>query len=98
MPKYLSKRFVLEGSVQGVGCRSQVCEWADSIGHISGWVRNLSDGSVEVCAKGPDWRLKDFEEALAGKMTLPVRISRVKVEDLPEDFTVAGFVIKRDST
>ncbi|MBQ4472485.1 MAG: acylphosphatase [Alphaproteobacteria bacterium] len=39
------------GRVQGVGFR----RWAERTAekyHISGWVRNLSDGSVEIMMKG----------------------------------------------
>lgn len=45
------KRFVFHGSVQGVGFRYKACYSAKN-GGVSGWVRNLADGSVEMEAEG----------------------------------------------
>src|SRR5881392_4348090 len=46
-----AKRYVVRGRVQGVGFRCFVEREAHILG-ISGWVRNNSDGSVEVLAQG----------------------------------------------
>jgi acylphosphatase len=46
-----ARRFVVRGRVQGVGFRWFVEREAHMLG-ISGWVRNNSDGSVEVFAQG----------------------------------------------
>jgi acylphosphatase len=47
----LAHRFIVRGRVQGVGFRWFVEREAHILG-ISGWVRNNSDGSVEVMAQG----------------------------------------------
>ena len=96
MPSLVAKRFQLIGRVQGVGCRVQVHELVEGIGHLSGFVRNLPDGSVEVCLKGPDWRMADIEKILREKLWEPVRVDRVEVEELPGSFAPTGFVIRRD--
>jgi acylphosphatase len=80
--KQIAKRVVLEGLVQGVGCRAQVQDWVESIGHISGFVRNLSDGRVELYLKGDHWRIERLVGILRGKMYPPVKVERVLEEDL----------------
>ena len=56
-------RFRVRGSVQGVGYRYFVLREAESRG-ITGYVRNLADGSVEVVAEGGDGPLREMEERL----------------------------------
>ena len=46
-----ARRFVVRGRVQGVGFRWFVEREAHILG-IAGWVRNNSNGSVEVLARG----------------------------------------------
>jgi len=83
MPSFVGKRFVLEGSVQAVGCRAQIYDLVENLGHISGFVRNLPNGTVEVCAKGPEWRIQDLERILREKLRHPVKVERLLVEDWP---------------
>ena len=47
----LAHRYIVRGRVQGVGFRWFVEREAHILG-VSGWVRNNSDGSVEVLAQG----------------------------------------------
>jgi len=56
-------RYVVRGRVQGVGYRYFVLRQADVIG-VSGFARNLPDGSVEVVAEGGEDALERFETAL----------------------------------
>ncbi len=96
MPSYTAKRFILEGRVQGVGCRAHVYDLVENIGHISGFVRNMSNGSVEVCVKGPEWRLQDLERILRTKLQPPIKIDRLLVEDWqPKAEEFNGFRILR---
>lgn len=96
MPKYIAKRFILEGSVQGVGCRAQIYDIVEGIGHLSGFVRNLPNGHVEVCVKGPDWRVNDLEGILRQKLDPPVVVDRMLVDEWVEEREAFnGFIIRR---
>ncbi|RJR22615.1 MAG: acylphosphatase [Desulfobacteraceae bacterium] len=45
-------RLIIAGVVQGVWFRESTRRHAQSLG-IAGWVRNCSDGTVEIVAEGP---------------------------------------------
>lgn len=86
----VAKRIIFTGTVQGVGFRFT----ANSIARrcrINGYVRNLSDGSVEMLAQGEpqdiDACLNDIGESFAGY------IRDKKVEDLPPDPSYTDFKI-----
>lgn len=49
----IKKRFRIYGHVQGVGFRYFTWQYALKIG-VTGFVRNLADGSVEVIAVGSE--------------------------------------------
>ena len=55
---------LVRGRVQGVGFRWFVRERARELG-VSGWVRNRSDGSVEVEAEGDVASLDELRRTLA---------------------------------
>lgn len=52
-------RLRIKGRVQGVGYREWAIEEATARG-LSGWIRNRSDGSVEMLIAGPDETIKDM--------------------------------------
>jgi acylphosphatase len=54
---------LISGRVQGVFFRDQTRTWAGSLG-ITGWVRNLRDGRVEVLAEGEREALESLIERL----------------------------------
>jgi len=58
-----SFRYVVRGRVQGVGYRYFVMREAAALG-VSGFARNLPDGSVEVIAEAADDVLAQFEDRL----------------------------------
>ena len=56
-------RLRIKGQVQGVGFRDWAVDEARGRG-LSGWVRNRSDGSVEMLVAGPDATVQDLLRAL----------------------------------
>jgi acylphosphatase len=56
----IARRLLVSGRVQGVGFRWFVVE-AASVEGITGWVRNVADGSVEVMAEGEAEAMERFE-------------------------------------
>lgn len=50
---------IIHGNVQGVGFRATSKRFAESL-ELKGFVRNLSDGTVEICAQGPKKDLEKF--------------------------------------
>jgi acylphosphatase len=51
--KRTSRHYLISGRVQGVGYRAFAHRTAQRLG-VTGWVRNLEDGSVEVLAHGSE--------------------------------------------
>ena len=62
-PVEVTVRYLVNGTVQGVGYRYFVLRQASGLG-IRGWTRNLPDGRVEVVARGTRAALGSMEEAL----------------------------------
>ncbi len=61
-PSGLIWRLRITGRVQGVGYRAWCVHTALDLG-LRGWVRNVTDGSVEVTAQGPKAALDDLVRA-----------------------------------
>ena len=60
-------RAILSGRVQGVGMRATAASLAPRYG-LTGWVRNRSDGRVEICAEGLQADLERFMHSLKEHM------------------------------
>lgn len=69
------------GRVQGVGFRYSVKQIAASY-EVTGWVRNLDDGRVELQASGAADEVDAFLEAIA-KSHLAAHIKEVAAEEAP---------------
>ncbi|MEF3279455.1 MAG: acylphosphatase [Elusimicrobiota bacterium] len=85
-------RIKIFGKVQGIGYRWFIFEVAKKK-NLCGWVRNLTDGSVECCIKGCIDDINDFiNEIKTGHPSAVIeKIEVSKVEDeieLPEEFTI----------
>jgi acylphosphatase len=83
--------FLVKGKVQGVGFRYFVVREALNL-ELSGWVRNLPDGSVEAQAEGLEKSLQLFESLLNQGPSWS-RVTECRVRAVPlKNFT--GFKIK----
>jgi acylphosphatase len=59
MSESVRVHLVISGVVQGVFFRANTEKVARSL-HLTGWVRNLTDGRVEVVAEGQHDRIGEF--------------------------------------
>jgi len=59
----MNKHYIVKGKVQGVWFRQSTKEKANSL-NITGWVKNLENGDVEVCAFGTDADIAELESWL----------------------------------
>ncbi|MBR6337994.1 MAG: acylphosphatase [Ruminococcus sp.] len=76
----IRRHFRLYGRVQGVGFRYRAYYAARSYG-VTGYVRNLSDGSVEMEMQAPEECIdKTF---LAIEKGTFIRIDNIEVKDIP---------------
>src|SRR6202171_760288 len=79
------RRYIVRGRVQGVGFRWFVDYEARQLG-LAGWVRNHTDGRVELLAMGTEQQLT----ALHGKISKGPRAARVDDVQVVAAETVAG--------
>jgi acylphosphatase len=86
-------RVVVRGRVQGVGFRWFVQQSATSL-DLAGWVRNTSDGSVEVEAEGNAPDLQRFR-ALLGDGPSGARVESVEEVAAGSEQLERPFRIKR---
>ncbi len=85
----MTRRYVILGSVQGVGFRWFVARHARTLG-LTGFARNLPDGSVEVVAAGTDMSALSRLETLLQAGPASARVDRVVQEDRADAATPAA--------
>jgi acylphosphatase len=76
----VKKRFVLEGRVQGVGCRAQLWRLLKGIRGLSGHVRNLNEGTVELCVEAPENEMARIPLMLRRELVSPVQLEGLREE------------------
>ncbi|MEA2010251.1 MAG: acylphosphatase [Actinomycetota bacterium] len=80
------------GRVQGVGYRYTAAHTAERLG-LLGWVRNASDGSVEVRAQGDAGVLEQFIVFLK-QGPRAARVRSVDVHPVEPNPTLSGFTVR----
>jgi acylphosphatase len=86
------RRVVYRGRVQGVGFRATT-NWLATDFDVSGYVRNLADGTVEVVASGETAELDRFLDAIDREFGGKVRDRSVSAF-FPEENEPSGFSIR----
>lgn len=80
MKNIIRRHFIFRGNVQGVGFRYRAYYEAEKLG-ISGWVRNLYDGTVEMEAQGEEEKIHALVWAI--DQSRPIRIEGIDSYDIP---------------
>ncbi len=83
------------GRVQGVGFRVFVQKNASELG-VTGWVRNMDDGSVTMEAQGDENKLNELEARIK-KGSFIISVNELKWDEIPAltDGAENGFEIIR---
>jgi len=80
-----TEKFSISGMVQGVGFRQYVYTYSKKNG-IKGFVKNLSDGTLECVASGPDIEIDRLYNALKKGPTMS-RVDSVIRTPVEANFT-----------
>ncbi len=86
------KYIIVTGRVQGVGFRYHAMNLAMEY-HLTGWVRNMSNGGVEMEVQGTQEQVEMFVRNL-DTGTNWIRIDRKSVADMPGLVEETGFRIR----
>ena len=85
------RRFIVSGSVQGVGYR-YFCQRAALALGLKGFVMNLPDGSVEMEAFGAEGLIDEFREKITGSGGY-FSVDGVKEASVPDENKYGDFYI-----
>jgi acylphosphatase len=86
------RRVHFSGRVQGVGFR-YTCQSLSARFEVSGYVRNLTDGRVELVSEGDAVENDRFLAAIQAEMGFYIREIRTESES-PNDNPLSGFTIR----
>ena len=75
----IREHIIFSGRVQGVGFRYTACSLARPMG-LTGWVRNLWDGTVEMEVQGERSQIESFLSRLGGGRF--IQIDHMEVREL----------------
>ena len=90
----ISLEVFYEGNVQGVGFRWSIRDIAKGF-DVTGWVRNLLDGRVELQVNGEENEVRAFLDAVA-QSELRAHIREQIEKKLEKPATARGFEIRHD--
>ena len=91
MPEVYHVTVFFTGRVQGVGFRYLTLQVAKEF-EVSGFVRNLPDGRVQIEAEGAAGEVRDFIAAVQERMTGYIR--KTEQQDARRESQFQGFSIR----
>lgn len=84
---------IVTGRVQGVGFRFSAQQKAQEY-NVVGWVKNKSDGTVEIEAQGENDRVQSYSEAIKHGPSPYAKVSDVTIEELETTNELHTFEIR----
>lgn len=84
---------IITGRVQGVGFRWATRRKAQGLGLV-GYVRNLTDGSVEVVAQGEALPMQNFMSWLEAGGPIGARVDNLRLIEQPDVETYTDFDVR----
>jgi acylphosphatase len=88
----VAKRYIVRGRVQGVGYRYFAVGAAERLG-VTGFVRNLPNGDVEIYAEADEATLNLFRQELERGPRM-ARVTEVNERDVPASGLYSSFLIR----
>ena len=88
----LSKRAIFEGRVQGVGFRYEVKDIAKGF-DVTGWVKNLPDGTVELLVTGEEDEVEEFLNEITEESAMAHNIKNMYASEIDLQENLKGFTI-----
>lgn len=95
--KVVQVHILISGRVQGIGFRWWIQRKAQGL-QLTGWVKNIEDGRVEVVAEGSEGKLTELIGLIkkkGGPMSASVDTLETEWNEADSDFQ--GFEIRRSS-
>ncbi|MDA7518106.1 acylphosphatase [bacterium] len=89
----IAKKVIFTGKVQGVGFRYVTKQLALGF-DVIGWVRNLSDGTVELQIMGEGDEVDEFIQEIVEESDLASHVREFAVSEIPPLEDCRGFSIK----
>ena len=83
---------ILTGRVQGVGLRFFTMENASKLG-LTGWVKNMADGTVHLEVQGEDSVITEFVSIIK-KGNFIINVETFDAEEMPVVEEEKAFIIK----
>lgn len=92
MEQKIRMHIIASGSVQGVGFRWFV-QRTGSIMELNGWVKNLTNGNVEIEVEGENETVQEFVQKIRGGHPF-AKVKELKINSIPINGKDTDFNIK----